>query len=151
MKLAVQKNHLGGQILYRIDCKEKTRFSKLELIVFTFRLLQFSYRSRQFRIEGFALQCSLSVTILFLSNTDFWIKIKFQKHSWSKYRVLSNIVNISKFFIFLSTSSVFGQSKWPWRRFLEEGPHFCWKFDRLNNFFKQRTSYHFKAAEFINL
>jgi len=31
------------------------------------------------------------------------------------------------------------------RRFLYEGAHFCTKFDPQNNFFKQRTSYNFKA------
>ena len=29
-----------------------------------------------------------------------------------------------------------------------QGPNFCTKFDPLNDFFKRRTSYHFKAKEF---
>ena len=38
-----------------------------------------------------------------------------------------------------------------WRRFLYKGSNFCTQFHRLNNFFKRRSSYHYKAEEFRNM
>ena len=35
--------------------------------------------------------------------------------------------------------------------FFWKGPNLCPKFDPLNNFFKRRASYNFKAYEFRNL
>ena len=67
------------------------------------------------------------------------------KHIGSQTGVISKKVTCVKK---LSLQLIQVRTKTP---FFYKGPNFCTKFDPINDFFKRRTSYYFKALEFRNL